>query len=52
MELHQLPDLSGWRYVEIWTLEEVAMLWAGIDPADHDGNRLHSLKNESATETV
>ena len=22
------------------------MLWAGIDPADHDGNRLHSLKND------
>lgn len=46
MELHQLPDLSGWLFVEVWTLEEAAMLWAAIDPADHVGKRLHLLTND------
>ena len=44
MEMHQLPDLSGWRYVEVWTLEEAAMLWAAIDPMDYPGKRLAELK--------
>jgi hypothetical protein len=44
MEPSQLPDLSGWRYVEIWTLEEVALLWAGVDPANHVGERLQDLR--------
>lgn len=43
MKLHELPDLSDWRYVEVWTLEEAAMLWAGIDPIEHDGSRLQDL---------
>lgn len=45
MEVHELPDLSGWRYIEIWTIEEIAMLWAAIDPSDHIGVRLGTLKN-------
>ena len=44
MDIHQLPDLSDWRYVEIWTLEEAAMLWAAIDPMEHSGKRLVELK--------
>jgi len=44
MEENELPDLSGWRYVEIWTIEEAAMLWAAIDPFDHIGVRLDALK--------
>lgn len=43
MKLHELPDLRDWRYVEVWTLEEAAMLWAGIDPIEHDGCRLQDL---------
>lgn len=45
MEINQLPDLSGWRYVEVWTLEEAAMLWAAIDPADYVGVRIVELKD-------
>lgn len=45
MQMQELPDLSGWRFVEVWTLEEAAMLWAAIDPADHLGARLEKLKN-------
>lgn len=44
MDIHQLPDLSGWRYVEVWTLEEAAMLWAAIDPMEHFGKRLVELE--------
>ena len=43
MEIHQLPDLSDWLYVEVWTLEETAMLWAAIDPADNIGIRFSDL---------
>jgi len=32
VELHELPDLSDWRLIEVWSIEEAAMLWAGIDP--------------------
>ena len=46
MDIHQLPDLSDWRYVEVWTLEEAAMLWAAIDPIEHDGARLGKLKGK------
>ncbi len=46
MDIHLLPDLSGWRYVEVWTLEEAAMLWAAIDPIDYTGKRLNELKVE------
>lgn len=43
MEVDDLPDLSDWRFVEIWTLEEAAMLWAAIDPMEHLGKRLSEL---------
>ena len=46
MEVEQLPDLSDWRYVEVWTLEEAAMLWAAIDPIAHHGKRLVELSAE------
>ena len=44
MDINQLPDLSGWRYVEVWTLEEAAMLWAAIDPMEYTGKRLEELR--------
>lgn len=44
MDINQLPDLSGWIHVEVWTLEEAAMLWAAIDPMEHAGKRLEELK--------
>lgn len=28
-----LPDLTDWAYVPIWTLEQAILIWAGIDPA-------------------
>lgn len=34
MEIYDLPDLSDWRFVEVLTIEEAAMLWGGIDPAE------------------
>lgn len=46
MEVEKLPDLSDWRYVEVWTLEEAAMLWAAIDPMAHQGKRLAELSSE------
>ena len=45
MDIRQLPDLSDWLFVEVWTLEEAAMLWAAIDPIDHGGKRLADLKD-------
>lgn len=32
MKLHQLPDLSDWQKVEVWTVDEAALLWSAIDP--------------------
>ncbi len=32
MELHDLPDLSDWQKVEVWTIDEAALLWSAIDP--------------------
>ena len=32
MELHQLPDLPDWQKVEVWTIDEAALLWSAIDP--------------------
>lgn len=43
MDIGQLPDLSDWRFVEVWTLEEAAMLWAAIDPMAHHGKRLADM---------
>lgn len=31
-KLHDLPDLSVWRHVELLTVKEAALLWAGVDP--------------------
>lgn len=45
MDLNALPDLSDWLLIEVWTVEEAAMLWAGIDPMEHTGVRLLDLKN-------
>lgn len=44
MDVSQLPDLSDWRFVEVWTLEEAAMLWAAIDPLIHHGKRIAELQ--------
>ena len=44
MELNDLPDLSTWRYVEVWTIEEAAKLWGGIDPADWPDIDLEQIK--------
>ena len=46
MEDYELPDLSDWRHVEVWTLEEAAMLWAAIDPMDYYGKRLIELERK------
>jgi len=46
MDIHQLPDLSDWRYVEAWTLEEAALLWAAVEPFDHAGKRVSELSDE------
>lgn len=46
MDIRQLPDLSDWRFVEVWTLEEAAMLWAAIDPMAHQGERLAELAHQ------
>jgi len=45
VELHELPDLSDWRLIEVWSIEEAAMLWAGIDPMEHVDVRLSDLKH-------
>jgi hypothetical protein len=50
MELHNLPDLSHWLYIEVWTIEEAAMLWGAIDPMEHKNIRLQEL--ECAMEKV
>ncbi|WP_426192584.1 hypothetical protein [Massilia sp. DWR3-1-1] len=44
MDINELPDLSDWRFVEVWTVEEAAMLWAAIDPWDHETRRLNELR--------
>ena len=46
MDSQQLPDLSDWRYVEVWTLEEAAMLWAAVDPLDHENTRIKALGHD------
>ena len=32
IKLHDLPDLSAWRHVELLTVKQAALLWAGVDP--------------------
>lgn len=32
MRVTDLPDLSDWQKVEVWTVDEAALLWSGIDP--------------------
>ncbi len=34
MRVTDLPDLSDWRTVEVWTIDEAALLWAAIDPLE------------------
>lgn len=46
MELEELPDLSDWRIVDVWTLKEAAMLWAAIDPLDHENKRIDELGHD------
>jgi hypothetical protein len=45
VERFDIPDLSDWRFVEIWTIEEAALLWAGINPIEHMNVRLNDLKH-------
>lgn len=45
MQLHELPDLRDWRLIEVWTVEEAALLWAGIDPMDHPHVRIVELRH-------
>jgi len=40
-----LPDLKDWLNVEIWTIEEAAMLWAAIDPYEYPDARLTEIKS-------
>ncbi|HJV07261.1 MAG TPA: hypothetical protein VJ642_08205 [Chromobacteriaceae bacterium] len=49
MELNELPDLSDWRFVEVLTIEEAAMLWGGIDPAEWQVSDIGLLKNSVHT---
>ncbi|WP_036386448.1 hypothetical protein [Microvirgula aerodenitrificans] len=44
MEFHELPDLSDWRFVEVLTIEEAAMLWGGIDPSEWATTSLDILR--------
>lgn len=44
MDINDLPDLSDWRYIEVWTVEEAALLWAAIDPMEHENLRLSEIK--------
>ena len=32
LTLADMPDLSDWRLAPLWTLEQAALLWAGINP--------------------
>lgn len=32
MRVTDLPDLSDWQKVEVWTVDEAALLWSAIDP--------------------
>lgn len=40
-----LPDLKDWLNVEVWTVEEAAMLWAAIDPYEFPDARLVEIKS-------
>ena len=44
MEPQDHLDLSDWQFVEVWTIEETALIWAGVNPIAHIGTRLHDLK--------
>lgn len=44
MNLDQLPDLTDWRNIEVWTLEEAAMIWAALEPMEYEGKRIKELK--------
>jgi hypothetical protein len=39
-----LSELSAWRFIEVWTIEEAAMIWAAIDPAEFENIRLEALR--------
>lgn len=46
IELAHLPDLSAWRMAPLLTLEQAALLWAGIDPSVHsDINKLNQVSH-------
>ncbi|HYK56960.1 MAG TPA: hypothetical protein VEV15_10870 [Flavisolibacter sp.] len=44
MDQQELPDLSDWQFVEVWTIEEAALLWAAVNPIEYMGARLKHLK--------
>jgi hypothetical protein len=45
MSTNNLPDLTDWQKVEVWTIDEAALLWAAIDP--HEVRDSHIDFNES-----
>lgn len=49
MNINNLPDLSDWQKVEVWTIDEAALLWAAIDPHEVRGSNIdfnESLLNQ------
>lgn len=42
--IENLPDLSHWRTIQEFTVEQAALLLAGIDPYDHEDG-LESVRN-------
>lgn len=45
MKLEDLPDLTDWKFVEVWTLEEAAFIWAGLDPASFPNKTLNDIES-------
>jgi hypothetical protein len=40
-EVNDLPDLTHWKHVKEFSLNEAALLLAGIDPLDYDMQAIH-----------
>ena len=46
MNLDDLPDLSGWRIIPIWTIKEAALIWSAVDPWDYADIDIFDLKGK------